>query len=229
MRATAEVGLFRLVSEASIGSGVRRIEAVTGDAAVAYTLERDKLLKGLAARLRVSVDQLPQRVEALTARPGRPGHARVSAEALASALRTAPDGQRYVIASDPGIELAGLARTATRLSGELDAIVVLLLPDEPSGSLRVGVGVPAAAASAGQLDARTVLRQVLAVTGGRGGGSAAFAQGGGTKAGDTSEIVARLRSASGSRARTSPPPDSSTGPASALRRTAGPRHGRLAA
>ena len=71
MRATAEVGLFRLVSEASIGSGVRRIEAVTGDAAVAYTLERDKLLKGLAARLRVSVDQLPQRVEALTARAGR--------------------------------------------------------------------------------------------------------------------------------------------------------------
>jgi len=33
---------------------VRRIEAVTGDAAVAYTLERDKLLKDLAARLRVS-------------------------------------------------------------------------------------------------------------------------------------------------------------------------------
>ena len=206
VRATAEVGLFRLVSEASIGSGVRRIEAVTGDAAVAYTLERDKLLKGLAARLRVSVDQLPQRVEALTARPGRPGHARVSAEALASALRTAPDGQRYVIASDPGIELAGLARTATRLSGELDAIVVLLLPDEPSGSLRVGVGVPAAAASAGQLDARTVLRQVLAVTGGRGGGSAAFAQGGGTEAGDTSEIVARLRSAFGIQGENEPAP-----------------------
>ena len=197
--------MFRLVSEASIGSGVRRIEAVTGDAAVAYTLERDKLLKGLAARLRVSVDQLPQRVEALTARAG-PGHARVTAEALASALRTAPDGQRYVIASDPGIELAGLARTATRLSGELDAIVVLLLPDEPSGSLRVGVSVPAAAASAGQLDARTVLRQVLAVTGGRGGGSAAFAQGGGAEAGDTSEIVARLRSAFGIQGENEPAP-----------------------
>ena len=72
---TAEVGLFRVVSESSIGSGVRRIEAVTGDAAVAYTLERDRLLRGIAARLRVSVDQLPQRVEALTARSARNGRA----------------------------------------------------------------------------------------------------------------------------------------------------------
>jgi alanyl-tRNA synthetase len=206
VRATAEVGLFRLVSEASIGSGVRRIEAVTGDAAVAYTLERDKLLKDLAARLRVSVDQLPQRVEALAARAGRPGHTRVAAEALAGAVRAAPDGQRYVIASDPGIELASLARAATRLSRELDAVVVLLLPDESSGSLRVGVSVPAAAARAGRLDARTVLRQVLAVTGGRGGGSAAFAQGGGAEAGDSREIVARLRSAFGLQGENEPAP-----------------------
>jgi alanyl-tRNA synthetase len=185
---------------------VRRIEAVTGDAAVAYTLERDKLLKDLAARLRVSVDQLPQRVEALAARAGRPGHTRVAAEALAGAVRAAPDGQRYVIASDPGIELASLARAATRLSRELDAVVVLLLPDESSGSLRVGVSVPAAAARAGRLDARTVLRQVLAVTGGRGGGSAAFAQGGGAEAGDSREIVARLRSAFGLQGENEPAP-----------------------
>ena len=74
---TAEVGLFRIVSEGSIGSGVRRIEAVTGEVAVQRTLERDKLLRGLAARLRVSVDQLPQRVEALAARgrSGQPGRA----------------------------------------------------------------------------------------------------------------------------------------------------------
>jgi alanyl-tRNA synthetase len=76
--ATAEIGLFRIVSESSIGSGVRRIEAVTGGAAVAYTLERDRLLQGLAGRLRVSVDQLPERVEALAARGTRPGPARLS-------------------------------------------------------------------------------------------------------------------------------------------------------
>ena len=68
---TAEIGLFRIVSEGSIGSGTRRIEAVTGDLAVGYTLDRDRLLRDTAARLRVSVDQLPGRVEALAARGQR--------------------------------------------------------------------------------------------------------------------------------------------------------------
>jgi alanyl-tRNA synthetase len=198
----AEVGLVRIVSESSIGSGVRRIEAVTGEAAVAYTLDRDKLLKDLAARLRVSVDQLPQRVEALAARGGRPRGARVTAESLAGAVRTAPSGQRYVIAAEPGIELADLAREARRLSGELDAVTVLLLPDPRSGSLRVGVSVPGSAASAGQPDARAVLRQVLSVTGGRGGGSAAFAQGGGTEPADPRQAVTRIRAALGLEAET---------------------------
>ena len=73
---TAEVGLFLITSESSIGSGVRRIEAITGEAAVQRTLDHDRLLRGLASRLRVPVDQVPERVEALTSRtrqPRRPG------------------------------------------------------------------------------------------------------------------------------------------------------------
>ena len=190
---TAEVGLFRIVSDASIGSGVRRIEAVTGAAAVAYTLERERLLRGIAARLRVSVDQLPQRVEALTARNGSTGRGTIAAAALAEAVVTAPSGQRYVIAEDPGIEPASLAAEARRLSGELDAVAVVLLPDVRAGSLRIGVSVPAA----GQADARAVLRQVLAVTGGRGGGSRSFAQGGGAELGDLPSVTGQIRAALG--------------------------------
>jgi len=190
---TAEVGLFRIVSDASIGSGVRRIEAVTGAAAVAYTLERERLLRGIAARLRVSVDQLPQRVEALTARNGSTGRGTIAAASLAEAVATAPSGQRYVIAEDPGIEPASLAAEARRLSGELDAVAVVLLPDVRAGSLRIGVSVPAA----GQADARAVLRQVLAVTGGRGGGSRSFAQGGGAELADLPSVTGLIRAALG--------------------------------
>ncbi len=192
---TAEVGLFRIVSDASIGAGVRRIEAVTGEAAIAYTLEREKLLRALAARLRVSVDELPRRVEALATRNGGPRRARIAAETLAGAVRTAPSGQRYLITENPGIEPADLAAEARRLSAELDAVVVILLPDARAAALRVGVSVPAAAP--GRLDARTVLKQVLAVTGGRGGGSRTFAQGGGAELADLPAVAARLRAALG--------------------------------
>ena len=111
---TAEVGLFRIVSEGSIGSGVRRIEAVTGEAAVQRTLERDKLLRRLAARLRVPVDQLPSRVDALAgaaaARSGQPAPGGLTAESLAGSVRTDPSGHRYLVAADPGLQPVGPAR-----------------------------------------------------------------------------------------------------------------------
>src|SRR5690349_5877586 len=68
---TAEIGLFRIVSEGSIGAGVRRIEALTGDAAVGWTLDRHRLLTDASARLRVPPEQLPDRVSALAARGAR--------------------------------------------------------------------------------------------------------------------------------------------------------------
>jgi len=195
---TAEVGLFRIVSEGSIGSGVRRIEAVTGEAAVRRTLERDKLLRGLAARLRVPVDQLLSRVDALAdaaaARGSGPAPGGLTAESLADSVQTDPSGHRYLVAADPVLRPSDLPGQARRLAGELDAVVVLL-PRPQAGLLRVGVSVPAGLAA--QVTATAVLDRVLAVTGGRGGGSPAFAQGGGAQAGDLTVVVPRIRQALG--------------------------------
>src|SRR6185312_2423566 len=149
---TAEVGLFLITSESSIGSGVRRIEAITGEAAVQRTLDQDKVLRGLASRLRVPVDQLPERVEALTAR--KPRQAVVVADP--DAVRTDPSGQRYLVAEEPDLDVPDLPREARRLAGELSAVVVLLLPGPDS--LRVGVAVPAALT----VPATEVLDRVLA-------------------------------------------------------------------
>ena len=195
---TAEVGLFRIVSEGSIGSGVRRIEAVTGEAAVQRTMERDRLLRGLAARLRVPVDQLPSRVDALAgaaaARGGKPAPGGLTAQSLAGSVRADPSGHRYVVAADPGLQPSDLSGQARRLASELDAVVVLL-PGPRAGFLRVGVSVPDGLSA--QVPATAVLDRVLAVTGGRGGGSAAFAQGGGARADDLAAVVSRIRQALG--------------------------------
>jgi alanyl-tRNA synthetase len=195
---TSEVGLFRIVSEGSIGSGVRRIEALTGEPAIARTLDRERMLRDLATRLRVSVDQLPPRVEALASRVSRPSRsapARFSASSLAGSVHTAPSGHRYLVASDPGLGVPGLPAQSRRLAADLDAIVVLLLPDPEAGALRVGVSVPDALA--GQVPATSVLDQVLAVTGGRGGGSPVFAQGGGARSDDVAGLESRVWAALG--------------------------------
>jgi alanyl-tRNA synthetase len=191
---TAEIGLFLIVSAGSIGSGVRRIEAVTGEAAVRRTLERDKVLRGLAARLRVSVDQLPQRVQALAARGSKPAPGGLTAQALADSVQTDPSGRRYLIAADPDLGVSGLPGEARRLASELDAVVVLL-PDPQAGLLRVGVSVPGDLAA--QVPATAVLDRVLAVTGGRGGGSAGFAQGGGHQPENLPAAISQIREALG--------------------------------
>jgi alanyl-tRNA synthetase len=195
---TAEIGLFRIVSEGSIGSGVRRIEALTGEPAIARTLDRERMLRDLATRLRVPVDQLPQRVEALASRGSRSSRSapdRLSAPALAGSVRTTPSGQRYLVTSGLDLEVSGLPAQSRSLAAELDAVVVLLLPDPETGSLRVGVSVPDALAA--QFPATAVLDRVLAVTGGRGGGSATFAQGGGAAPDDLPGVTSRIWDAVG--------------------------------
>lgn len=184
---TAEVGLFRILGESSVGSGVRRIEAVTGERAVDHTLERDRLLKGLASRLRVSVNQLPRRVDALASGPTtRPRH-RVSAASVAGGVHVSPTGHRYLVVHDRQIEPSELAPETKRLGAELDVATVLLLSDAETRSLRIAVHVPERLVPT--FDASAILRDVLAVTGGRGGGSPVFAQGGGVASVDQATVI----------------------------------------
>ena len=64
---TAQIGMFKIVSEGSSGAGVRRIEAVTGHGAVAHVKETEEMVKGLAASLKCRVVDVPSRLEALQA------------------------------------------------------------------------------------------------------------------------------------------------------------------
>jgi alanyl-tRNA synthetase len=119
----------------------------------------------------------------------------VCPHAVQANSRADPSGRRYVVACAPDISLSDLPVPARRLPSELDALVVLLLPDTQAGSLRIGVSVPQrpdrAAPATAELD------RVLAVTGWRGGGSAAFAQGGGAQPDDLPAVAARIWAALG--------------------------------
>jgi len=63
--ATGDIGLFRIVSESAVSSGVRRIEALTGDAARSWLVDREETLKAAASVIRATPEEVPARVAAL--------------------------------------------------------------------------------------------------------------------------------------------------------------------
>lgn len=65
VRATGELGLFKIVAEGSVGAGVRRIEALTGAGAYRYLAEQDEILKEISRQLKVSVEKLPEKISEL--------------------------------------------------------------------------------------------------------------------------------------------------------------------
>lgn len=65
VKRTGEIGLVRVVSEGAVAAGVRRVEALTGDAARTYLSDQDTRVKAIAARLKVTPDQALDRVDAL--------------------------------------------------------------------------------------------------------------------------------------------------------------------
>ncbi|MDX8511280.1 alanine--tRNA ligase [Mesorhizobium captivum] len=65
VRSTGDIGLVRILSDSAVAAGVRRIEALTGEAARRHLDEQDKRLKAAAATLKISPADLPARVEAL--------------------------------------------------------------------------------------------------------------------------------------------------------------------
>src|SRR5690606_803306 len=65
VRATGDIGLFRIVSESAVSSGVRRIEALTGEAARQWVVGREEALKSVAAALRTAPEEVESRVATL--------------------------------------------------------------------------------------------------------------------------------------------------------------------
>ncbi len=63
VRSTAEIGLFKILAESSVGAGVRRIEALAGDGAYRYFAERDQILKDISLMVKVPVEKVPEKLE----------------------------------------------------------------------------------------------------------------------------------------------------------------------
>jgi alanyl-tRNA synthetase len=189
VHATGDIGMFRITQESSVASGVRRIVAVTGPAAVDYTLDEDRILKQVAAELKTSVSELPQRVAALKQRPKDEQKAKAESPAIDAKAATQQVGDLALVAARLDDASADAIREeALRVADVIDGVAVLAGAAE--GKVRLVVAV--AKARTGAVKAPAVLKQLAPIVGGRGGGQPHLAQGGGT---DTAAIAKLLEQA----------------------------------
>ncbi|HEX2146761.1 MAG TPA: alanine--tRNA ligase, partial [Pseudorhizobium sp.] len=177
VNATGDIGLVRILGESAVGAGVRRVEAVTGAAALAYLAEQDERVKTLASTLKVQPADLVARVEALM------DERRKLERELAETKRRLAMGGSQGAGSSEVREVSGVKYLGKVLEG-IDAKDLKGLADEGKSTLGSGVvsliGVsPDGKASAvvavtedltNRYSAVDLVRIASAALGGKGGG-----------------------------------------------------------
>jgi alanyl-tRNA synthetase len=192
---TGDIGAFRILSEQSVASGVRRIVAMTGRGAIEYTLEQAALLSKLGGLLKSDPKDLPQRIEALLQKKkDSPKPAQRQNDALEP--RQLADGTMYFIGRMDG-EKDTLRAEALRLADQVKGIAALA--GEDAGTVRLVVAVAKQVAE--RFNANSILRQLAPLVDGKGGGAPHLAQGGGQKVAGISDVIQRFPEILGETAR----------------------------
>ena len=181
---TGDIGLFKIISEGGVAAGVRRIEAVTGQRALEHVAEVEQRLAQLARLLGGSESDAIDKLRQLLDRQKKLDKelesikARATAGAAGDLAASAQDigGIKLVVARLEGVDARTLRDSIDQLKQKLgDAVIVLASAADGRAALVAGVhGVALERIKAGEL-----LGHIAAQIGGKGGGRADMAQGGG--------------------------------------------------
>jgi alanyl-tRNA synthetase len=190
VRRAGDIGLLRIVSEGSVAAGIRRIEARTGLGTLATLRESDRLLRASSALLKAAPEQLAERLAALqdelkTARRELEElRSRTAGERLAAAVRPW-NGLTVLVSTVQGIPVKTLRELAGDWLRKVD-LVLLAAPEGDAASFLVASG-PGAQKKG--VKANALVAALAAALGGKGGGSADFAQGRGRAAPDLQKLL----------------------------------------
>jgi len=195
---TGQIGYFRILSESSIAAGVRRIEALTSAAAVADARKTEELLGELSLLLRTKKDAVRERIAAIQeqnaalerqlATQRKKAAAETAGELLGNLKEAA--GVKVLAEAIDGAEMAGLR---TMLDGIRKTMKegVVVLGGVKDGKVALLVNLSPEVVKRGG-HAGNLLRELAPRVGGKGGGKAEIAQGGGTDAAKLPEALAAV-------------------------------------
>jgi alanyl-tRNA synthetase len=183
-----DIGLFKITSESGVASGVRRIEALTGETAIDFMEDHERLIREVAGQLRGSPDEVPDKVRDVLDRVRQmEREIRTLKDKLASgsgvdlaAGATEVQGVKVVAAQIEGADSGALRNAVDQLKSRLGSAVIVLASVDAQSKVLLVAGVTAdqtARVKAGEL-----VGIIAAAVGGKGGGRADFAQAGGSDA-----------------------------------------------
>lgn len=196
VRATGDIGLFKITSDESIASGVRRIRAVTGVDAFERFREAEAIVERVASGLRTSRAELPVQVERLQEELKK---ARREADDLRMKLATGAAGSsangdesrevagvRVVAREASGLDAAGMRQLSDTLLARIKSGVVVL---GRSGDGKASLIVRSSPDISTRVPAGQVIKELAPIVGGRGGGKPDMAEGGGNQPENLAEAL----------------------------------------
>jgi alanyl-tRNA synthetase len=202
---TGDIGLFKIVSEGGVAAGIRRVEAVTGEGALAWVQATNRKLQDAAAALKTGADELPARIAQVQ---DQVKTLEKEVAALKSKLASGQgdelaaqavdvNGIKVLAATMDGADVAGLRETMDKLKDKLKtAAIVLASVADGKVSLIAGV----TADTTGKVKAGELVNFVAKQVGGKGGGRPDMAQAGGTDPAALPQALAGVASWVGERA-----------------------------
>ncbi len=182
---TAEVGMFKLLSESSVGSGLRRVEAVTGQGAMDYLHAKEDQLGLIARAVKAPAHELVHRVEALVQdlrgleRETEVLRARLARYEVQSLLHTAKEmnGIKVLAARSDASDMDSLRAMLDLLRDKMGSGVIVL-GAESGGKVNLVAGISKDLVARG-LHAGKIIKEIAPLVGGGGGGRPDMAQAGG--------------------------------------------------
>lgn len=197
VKAVGDIGLFKIVSESGIASGVRRIEAVTGERALQWVEQAEARLQHIASLVKSGQDDMEEKVHSLVekARQQEKEIARLKAK-LASAAGSDLASQAMVIGDTKvlaamleGADVKTLRETLDQLKNKLgSAVIVLSAVQDGKVSLVAGVTKD----RTDKVKAGELVKMVAEQVGGKGGGRPDMAQAGGSDPGALPQALASV-------------------------------------
>ncbi len=194
---SGDIGLFKIVAEGGVAAGIRRVEAVTGDNALAYLQQIESTLGDVAGALKVTPAEVPARVGAaldqvralereIAALKGKLASAQGD-DLLAAAVDV--KGLKVLAAQLHGADAKTLRETMDKLKDKLKSAAIVLAAVD-GGRVQLAAGVTAD--RIGQVKAGELVNFVAQQVGGKGGGKADMAMAGGTDAAALPQALASV-------------------------------------